>query len=258
MILLNQSRAQGGVRGPVQRGRTADRQRRVNVGEDERVISVVAGTMLAALGLGRRGLGGLVTAGLGGALVYRGATGVCPGYQSLGYDTAEDQSSIHVSQAYTINKPVEEVYRFWRDFENLPRVMKHLRSVRVGDDGHSHWVAEAPALIGGQVEWDAEITEDVANERIAWRSLADADVEHWGAVRFEKGTRGTVVRVEMNYVAPAGHVGRWTAKAFGEAPEQEIREDLRNVKRYMETGETPTLDGQPRGTCLGAAKRLFG
>jgi uncharacterized membrane protein len=154
---------------------------------------------------------------------------------------------IRVAQAVTINRSPEEIYRYWRDFQNLPRFMKHLESVRATGDRRSHWVAKAPA--GRTVEWDAEITEDRPNELIAWRSLEGADVDTVGYVRFERapGGRGTVVKVEMRHSPPAGMVGATVAKLLGEGFEWEIKNDLRRFKQLMEVGEIITTEGQPAG-----------
>lgn len=230
----------------------------LNVGSKERIASGAAGSALALLGLARRDLPGLLIAGLGGALIYRGATGHCHLYETVGLDTASRQEKerqahrgIHVTQSSLIDRTAEELYTWWRDFANLPRIMTHLESVRVLDDRRSHWVATAPRLAGGRVEWDAEITADEPNARIQWRSLPGSDVEHRGEVRFAAalGDRGTVVSVVLDYLPPAGQVGRWAAKLFGEEPEQQIRDDLRNFKRLMEAGEIVTTSGQPHGAC---------
>ncbi|MEN3332808.1 MAG: hypothetical protein V7641_2173 [Blastocatellia bacterium] len=137
----------------------------------------------------------------------------------------------------TINRPPEEVYRFWRNFENLPRFMSHLELVQVADGNRSHWKAKAPA--GMTVEWDAEITQDRPNELIAWRSLEGADVEHSGSVRFERapGDRGTEVKVAIVYNPPGGVLGVGIAKLFGEEPGEQIKGDLYRFKQVMETGE---------------------
>ncbi|HKQ08294.1 MAG TPA: SRPBCC family protein [Blastocatellia bacterium] len=142
----------------------------------------------------------------------------------------------------TINRAPEEVYRFWRDFENLPRFMSHLESVQVSDQKRSHWVAKAPA--GTTVEWDAEIIEDRPNQLIAWRSIEGADVDNSGTVRFDRapGNRGTEVRVEVEYNPPAGALGAAVAKLFGEAPEQQIKGDLRRLKQVLEAGEVVHSD----------------
>jgi uncharacterized membrane protein len=132
--------------------------------------------------------------------------------------------------------------------ENLPRVMSHIESVQMIDERRSHWVAKAP--VGSKVEWDAEIIDDRPNELIAWRSLEGSDVEHSGSVRFERapGGRGTIVRVEMHYMPPAGPIGVLVAKVIGEAPEQQVQEDLRRFKQVMETGEIIRSDGSLMGT----------
>ncbi|MFP5261342.1 MAG: SRPBCC family protein [Blastocatellia bacterium] len=146
------------------------------------------------------------------------------------------------AKTMTINRPPEEVYRFWRDFQNLPRFMTHLESVQVTGDNRSHWVAKAPA--GATVEWDAEIVEDRPNEVISWRSLEGADVDNSGSVRFERapGGRGTEVRVEIAYDPPGGVLGTTVAKLFGEEPEQQLKDDLYRFKQVMETGEVVRSD----------------
>jgi len=246
-----------------QRGTRQGQEPQVNVGSSERTVSVAAGSILALLGLSRRSLPGLLVAGIGGALAYRGATGHCPMYQALDIDTTRPQSDeetfeggVHVAQAFLVNKSPEELYSFWRKFENLPRIMSHLESVRVIDERRSHWVAKANSLGGKQFEWDAEITRDDPNSLIAWQSAPGADVENRGQIRFERGLgdRGTEVHVNMDYVPPGGMVGNFLAKMMGENPKRVIREDLRNFKRLMEIGEILTIIGQPHGTCTGQGK----
>ena len=241
-----------------------------NVSSSERAVSVAAGSILALLGVVRRDLTGLLIAGVGGALIYRGGTGRCPLYSALDIDTAADEAQerpaklaengIHVSESFLFDRPAEELYDYWRKLENLPRIMSHLESVSVLDERRSHWVAKAPAIAGGKVEWDAEITDEQPNQLIAWRSLPGADVDNAGSVRFTPalGDRGTNVRVELSYLPPAGRLGKWVAKLFGEAPDQQIREDLRTFKRVIETGEAPTVVGQPHGTCTGRGVRSPG
>jgi uncharacterized membrane protein len=139
------------------------------------------------------------------------------------------------------------VYAFWRNFENLPRFMRHLESVTCDGPQKSHWVARAPA--GRRVSWDAEVVDEQPNSRIAWRSLEDADVRNAGTVEFERapGGRGTNIRVSLSYVPPGGKVGAVIAKLFGEEPGQQVHEDLRRLKQLLEAGEVPTVAGQPRG-----------
>jgi uncharacterized membrane protein len=156
--------------------------------------------------------------------------------------------NIQVQKTLIVNRSPEEIYRFWRDFQNLPRFMYHLESVRVTGEGRSHWVAKAPA--GTTVEWDAEIIEDRPNELIAWRSLEGADVDNSGSVRFERATggRGTLVRVQLEYNPPGGVLGATVAKLFGEEPLQQLNDDLRRFKQVIETGEVVISESAITGT----------
>jgi uncharacterized membrane protein len=219
----------------------------------------------AVLGIARRDVPGLLMAALGAGLVYRGASGHCSVYDALGIDSRDKRSvknqpqAVRVEESFLVDKPAEELYAFLHDLANLPTIMSHLESVKVLDDCRSHWVARAPKIAGGSVEWDAEIIEDRPNERIAWRSLAGSDVDNLGAIEFKRapGERGTAVRVKMEYAPPAGLIGSLFARLFGENPESQIREDLRRFKRVMEIGENLTTDGQPRGSCFGGVGRLM-
>lgn len=165
--------------------------------------------------------------------------------------TAETPSTrgrtVDVTAAITISREVDEVNGYWHQFENLPSFMAHLESVRE-DGARSHWVAKAPG--GRTVEWDAEVTEDVPNERISWQSTENASVSNSGTVRFTpapKG-RGTELRVEMQYSPPGGAVGAAVAKLFGEEPNQQVRDDLRRLKQVLETGQVSRSEGSPEGT----------
>ncbi len=221
----------------------------VNIGEIERLASTLGGAALVLYGLTRRSPASLGLALLGGALAYRGVTGHCSTYAALGVNHAApgQAGGITVEHSITINRSLAELYRYWRNFENLPCFMKHLESVKVTSDGRSHWVATAP--LGRTVAWDAEITEERESELIAWRSLEDSDVYNAGVVTFREapGERGTEVRVTFEYSPPAGVVGAAAAKLFGEEPSQQVAGDLRRFKQMMEAGELATTDGQPSG-----------
>jgi uncharacterized membrane protein len=234
----------------------------INVGSPERKWSTYAGAALVVLGLARGKLGGLAMAAVGGSVLYRGITGHCPIYQAVGITTVDEERDaaqpedyfergIHLEQAVTVNKSPEELYRFWRDFTNLPRFMKHLEEVSVLGDKRSHWIAKGPA--GSRIEWDAEIINEEENAIIAWRSLGGAEVDNAGSVRFVKAPhdRGTEVRVVIDYIPPAGRIGSIIARLFGEEPQIQVKDDLRRFKQLMETGEVPTVENQPRGSCGG-------
>jgi uncharacterized membrane protein len=207
-----------------------------NVGEAERVASALGGALLTVYGL-RTAPRGLLLAALGGALLYRGLSGHCAVYQALGVSTASQApaSAVRVEETTTVATSPAEAYRFWRNFENLPRFMPHLESVRVYDDKRSHWVVKAP--LGTTVAWDAEIFLEKANELIAWRSLPGADIASAGTVRFSPTAEGeTEVRVIVEYQPPAGALGMGLARLLGAEPDQQVRDDLRRFKEMIEAG----------------------
>ena len=224
---------------------------RVNVGRMERGISLIGGMTLLAYTLSRRPELGMPIALNAGYLLYRGATGHCVFYQMLGINRAEleGHEGILIERAVTVNRPRAELYHVWRDFQNLPRFMQHLESVRVDDrdSGRSHWVAKGP--LGKTIEWDSEVIEERENELLVWKSLPGSLVESMGRVEFVDAPagRGTIVYVAMQYNPPAGSLGAAFAKLFGEEPGTQIKEDLRHFKQIMETGEIPTVEGQPSG-----------
>ncbi|MCU1227869.1 MAG: cyclase/dehydrase [Acidobacteria bacterium] len=220
-----------------------------NVSNPERWLSVVAGAAIATYGLTRRNISGIVLAAVGSGLVWRGASGHCSVYESLGISTASDGSAtnddhvsvpygrgIRVEETVTIDAPADRLFAFWRNFENLPRFMEHLKSVTVIDDKRSHWVAKGPA--GSDAEWDAVIINEVPNELIGWRSVDGSQVDNAGSVHFSSAAngRGTIVKVVLRYDPPAGKVGAAIAKLFGEDPAHQVTEELRTFKQLMETG----------------------
>lgn len=227
--------------------------RRVNVGPMERGVSFVTGlAMLSYILKNRPGAKVSVPLGLeAGYMMYRAATGHCMFYQMMEINRSEEGNrGIEVKRAITVNKPRDELFRIWRNLENLPRFMKHLQRVDVDeakDDGRSHWVAKAP--FGREVEWDAEIVEERENEFIAWRSLPGSAVDSMGSVEFTDAPagRGTIVNVSMQYNPPAGSMGAAVAKILGEEPGQQVRDDLRHFKQMMETGEMASVEGQTSG-----------
>jgi uncharacterized membrane protein len=219
----------------------------VNVGGTERLLSAAAGAAILSLALRRRALRGLLMP-LGGGLLARAVTGRCAVNSAIGRNSAraggrrspvasvERGEGIKVERSIVVDRPAAELYGYWRDFENLPRFMEHLESVLVLDDRRSRWTAKGPA--GRNVEWEAEIHSEIPGERIAWRSLPNADVDNAGSVHFrDLGNGRTEVRVVLSYAPPAGRLGAAIAKLFGEEPSQQVAEDLRRFKQVMEAGE---------------------
>ncbi len=214
-----------------------------NLNVNERIASGLVGAALIALGLMKRGFTGWLSAAFGSALFFRGASGNCQLYQALGVSTAPiggrssrisvpGNRGIKVEKTFFVERAPAELFRTWRNFENLPHFMKHLESVQMLDEKHSHWIARGPA--GRRVEWDAEVINEHPNEMIAWRSL-EGDVDHAGTVRFQPVPGGTEVRIALEYDLPGGAVGAAVAKLFCEEPAEQIDADMRRFKQMMET-----------------------
>jgi uncharacterized membrane protein len=169
--------------------------------------------------------------------------------QHLRSSDAPPTQELDVKKAITVNKPPDEVYAFWRRFENFPRFMTHVESVEERRDGTSHWVVKAPT---GTVEWEAEITDERPGELLAWRALPGSSIANRGSVRFAPapGGRGTEVEVELRYEPPAGTLGATVAKLRGEEPATQLSDDLRRFKQVIETGEIVRSEGSLGGHSL--------
>jgi uncharacterized membrane protein len=232
-----------------------------NVGVSDRWVSMFLGGGLLLLGIARERerLPLLLT---GSFFLYRGASGYCPFYDLFGFNTTEahprpatsvlHQRGIKVERSIIINKSPEELYRFWRNLENLPRFMSQDVSVQPFQGGaRSHWTVRSVA--GTTFEWNAEIINDIPNELLAWRSLDGADLDHAGSVRFEKapdGRAGTEVKLTLEYRPPIGKLSVGIAKLLDQEPAQVISKDLQRLKQLMETGEIASVEGQAHGKAV--------
>ncbi|KQT35341.1 cyclase [Sphingomonas sp. Leaf412] len=159
--------------------------------------------------------------------------------EAIGAAGLPDHGDSIVARAVTINRPVAEVFAYFRDFANLPMFMENVVRVDVLDPRRSHWVVKAPA--GRTVEWDSAVTDEAEDRFIEWASEPGADVENSGRIEFrDAGVRGTVVTATIVYDPPAGIVGKIVAKMFQREPAIQARRDLRRFKQLLETGEITT------------------
>ena len=215
----------------------------VNVGGTERLLTLMAGSALLFFALTRKKK--LPLALTGGALLLRGSTGFCPLYRSLDVDTTTPPTPVRVRAVVTVDLPCEQVYAFWRRFDNLPRFMKHLQSVRILDDRYSHWKIMVP---GGNIDWVSRITSETRNEHLAWRSIVDSDIDHQGEVFFrETGNQGTELELEFSYSPPGGRVSAAVAQLLNPKLEEAVHSDLESFKEHIETSGLPTDPGSRSG-----------
>jgi uncharacterized membrane protein len=202
-----------------------------------RLISGVGGSLLTLYGLRRSGLSKplLSTAGL--IITARSVTNM----DTRSLLGVGGENLIKVRKAINIDVPIDEVYQFWRDFENFKLFMNHVKNITVQDDV-STWEVAGPA--GSTVEFKSHITRDIPNESIAWESLPDSQLKTAGFVRFDPAREGsTRVSVQMEYLPPAGALGHAVAQLFGVDPRQAMNDDLMRLKTLLETGKTSSAKG---------------
>ncbi|MBC7487069.1 MAG: DUF2892 domain-containing protein [Cytophagaceae bacterium] len=209
----------------------------INVSGPERIASVTAGSALLFRSLtGKRK--SVLNAALGAYLVYRGATGNCIIYSAFNKKRLPNPAhNITIETSLIVNKPVREVYEFWRRLENLPLFMTHLKSVEEWDETLSEWKASVPGGLG-TISWKAEIVKQYPNHMIGWQSLHGATIENAGNVRFrEINENSTAIEAKISYRAPLGIVGEKVARLFTPLFEKLVTEDVQNFKNYIETEE---------------------
>lgn len=212
---------------------------KINVDYTERMVSLTAGGLIFYSGISNlfsSPLSSLAKLAAGSFLLYRGATGYCAMYHLIDSERQiETTSSIHITTSLTVNRPRNEVFRFWRQFENLPKFMGHLKEVISIDNRRSHWEATLPGHIG-KVQWNAEIVDERQDEMIAWCSIPGSMIDTAGKVEFrDNGSGGTELHVVITYRPPAGKLGETVAKWVNPAVETMLRKDIMNFKEYMET-----------------------
>lgn len=226
----------------------------VNVGSTERLVSALGGGAMTLFGLSRGGLPGLLAAGVGAGLLYRGMSGHCAVYQAMGVQTKSSgragvrgEQGVHYERTLTVNRPVRDLYQFWQQPENLARVFRHVKSVTTDGDNRLKWTAVDS--LGQEWTWESEIFNKRELKLIAWQSLPGGDLEAAGSLHFNSigEGRGTSVRFVLHYHFPQAQLAERVASFFGQGLDDEITEDLRRFKSIAEAGETPSVAGQPRG-----------
>jgi uncharacterized membrane protein len=222
-------------------GEAGDTTPTINLEWPERMASVVLGTRLTFSGVFRifkHPVRSVIRILAGGYLVQRGVSGHCEAYSRLG-KTSTQPVNVNIKYTFTVNRHRQDVYDFWRRLENLPLFMSHLDNIQVIDATHSHWEARIPGNIGN-IRWEAEIVKDIPGSHIGWQSLPGSTIDNAGKVEFEDapGEQGTIVKVLISYLPPAGGVGTGIAKLLNPIFEKVVRQDVLNFKDYMEVYST--------------------
>jgi len=204
-----------------------------NVSALERVLMVTSGGYLLYSGLTqeKKNIG---KAGIGGSMLLRGLSGYCPVYDAVDHLKNDKASNVNIRINSVINRPISEVYAFWRDFENLPKFMNHLVSVNPVNYTTSEWTAKGPLGIG-KITWKAEVVKDEKERLISWNSLPDSSIQNAGKVVFKQKGKATEIDVTISYHAPLGVAGESAAKLVNPYFEKLVKDDILNFKSYLES-----------------------
>ncbi len=210
----------------------------INVGGVERVASLAAGGLLfyhALTHVKENPLANFSKLAVAGYLFYRGISANCPIKAQLGLDAnVERENAIEIHTSFIIRKPRTEVYQYWRRVGNLPSFMSHLKSVSETNSLRSLWEAKVPGNLG-TIKWEAEVTEDIPNEKIAWSSVPGSTIENAGRVAFRDATGGgTELDVIIHYRPPAGRIGSSISRLFNPVFERIVRNDIMNFKKHVD------------------------
>jgi uncharacterized membrane protein len=148
-----------------------------------------------------------------------------------------------IEQSIEVNAPITATYNQWTQFEEFPQFMEGIDEVRQLDDRHLHWKA---SFGGSTHEWDAEVTEQLPDERVAWRNTDGK--ENAGVVTFHKvGDDTTRVMVQLDW-APDG-LKEKVGDALG-ASDRRVAKDLERFKALIES-----RGGQESGAWRGEVPR---
>jgi uncharacterized membrane protein len=206
-----------------------------NVGRNERIISAVSGFLIGIYARRRTAFPLMIPAGY---LIYRGVTGYCYLNQLIGRNTSEGARPFTFRRSINIARDRSDVYYYWRNFENLPNIMKHVHKVQKISDKQYHWEA---MFSDRKIKWNAQITEEIPDQKISWQSLESADVSNSGTVEFldASGNQGTELKVTINYLPSETESGKIIASFLNPLFKKAVKNDLNEFKRKIETGEIP-------------------
>lgn len=204
-----------------------------NVSKLERILMVTSGAYLLYSGLSKPNRN-IAKAGTGGAMLLRGLSGYCPIYDAAGHLMNDKSSNINIRFNTVINKPISEVYAFWRNLENLPKFMSHLDNIKTIDETISVWTAKGPGGIGS-ISWKAKIVKDRKDKLLSWNSMEGSSIRNAGKVIFKDHGSSTALDITISYHAPLGVAGESAAKLLNPYFEKLVKDDINELKNYLET-----------------------
>lgn len=220
-----------------------DKELRPAISQKRSWPAIVGGGLLTWAGLKRRSVGRVVLAGLGTGLLYRGLQTLrAPSTSGLGRRKIKPSQAVKIEDAIIVHRRHEDLFRFWRQLDNLPRFMDEIQKIDILSPTRSRWVMTIPTMehVPGPstVEWEAEIINEKEHETIGWRTVGHSDVDHAGSVQFIPVDAGdaTEVRVTLQYSPVGGLIGAGVLKMLGEDPYRKIQRNLKKFKDIMETG----------------------
>ncbi|WP_372398608.1 SRPBCC family protein [Azospirillum sp. HJ39] len=243
-------------------------------GPGGRWLAMMGGAMLGVLGLRRPGWGGAMIALGGAGLFAAGALGLRPltaqiltaqpkagAWRSGGPGSRRHMLTPERTQAVvTVASDPGTVFRFWRNFANLAKLMPQLERVDVLSATESRWIVQAGGMPGGEaLNWRCVLDRVDEDRLLTWHTVGETALPHRASLMLgpAPGDRGTEVRLTLVYRVPASDV----AALLGVTPQMQAEEALRRLKQRVETGELSTIDRQPRGhgsPGLGASGSAFG
>lgn len=175
--------------------------------------------------LGAAGMGLFLRASMNRSLGQIAGTQVCPPAERL-------------HRTVTINAPVEKVWHFMTDFEELGRFLPSVESIRELGDGRYRWGLRLPG--DQQLEFEERVTESVPNERLSWESVSNQAVSYHGTVSLQREEEdATRVNIDFQYTPPGGALAAALASAFGADPESQFQDAVMRIKSFLETGNRP-------------------
>lgn len=205
--------------------------------------AMLAGASIAALAWPWRSPERVAAASAGGMLLIWGLTHeeafrrfagrrmTRSGIASVHHDRA-----VKIERSITVQGRAEDVYRIWRNPENIPCFMEGVESVRAINGSRSHWIVRGPA--GRRFEWESEIYNERENDSFTWHSLLNADVNNAGSIHFRKaGDSATEIRVILSYEPPGGRFGALFTRFSGRDPAKQLELGLQNFKHAYESGK---------------------